>query len=117
MRLPVTVEVTAERLPRPLEATAYFILTEAVTNTVKHARARSAHIAAVVDGGVLRLLVRDDGVGGARFDGSSGLLGLRDRAATVNGRLHIMSPPGGGTVVTATLPIPAAPCESSSPRH
>ena len=111
VRLPVTVEVTAERLPGPLEATAYFIVAEAVTNTVKHARARSAHIAAVVDGGLLRLVVRDDGVGGARFNRSSGLLGLRDRAAAVNGRLDIVSPAGGGTIVTAALPIPAAPAE------
>jgi signal transduction histidine kinase len=117
VRLPLTVDVTTERLPGPVEATAYFIVAEAVTNTVKHARARSAHIAAVVDGGLLRLVVRDDGVGGARYDGSSGLLGLRDRAAAVNGRLHIVSPPGGGTVVTATLPIPAAAAESSTARR
>jgi signal transduction histidine kinase len=112
VRLPVTAEVTAERLPGPLEATAYFIVAEAVANTVKHARARSVHIAAVVDGGLLRLVVRDDGVGGARYDGSSGLLGLRDRAAAVNGRLHVVSPVGGGTVVTAALPIPAVAGEN-----
>ena len=116
VRLPVTVEVTARRFPAPLEATAYFIVAEAVTNTVKHARARNAHIAAVVDGGLLRLVVRDDGVGGARYDGSSGLLGLRDRVAAVNGTLHIASPSGAGTVVTATLPIPGVPGESSSAR-
>jgi signal transduction histidine kinase len=112
VRLPVTVEVTAERLPGPLEATAYFIVAEAVTNTVKHSRARSAHIAAVVDGGLLRLVVRDDGVGGARYERGSGLLGLRDRAAAVDGSLHIVSPAGGGTLVTAALPIPAAGVES-----
>jgi signal transduction histidine kinase len=105
VRLPVSVEVTPERLPAALEATAYFIVTEALTNTVRHARASSAHIAAVVDGGVLRLEVRDDGVGGARSDGSSGVLGLRDRAAALNGELRIDSPPGEGTVVAATLPI------------
>ena len=105
--LPVTVDVTDERLPGPLEATAYFIVAEAVTNTVKHARAHSVHIAAVVDGGLLRLAVLDDGVGGARYDGSSGLLGLRDRAAAMNGALQIVSPPGGGTLVSAALPIPA----------
>jgi signal transduction histidine kinase len=59
----------------------------------------------VADGGALRLEVRDDGVGGARGDGGSGLLGLRDRAAALNGELRIDSPPGGGTVVAATLPI------------
>jgi signal transduction histidine kinase len=108
VRLPVSVAVTSERLPAALEATAYFIVAEALTNTVRHARASSAQIAAVVDGGVLWLEVRDDGVGGARYDGSSGLLGLRDRAAAVNGEIRIESPPGVGTVVAATLPIPAS---------
>jgi signal transduction histidine kinase len=101
----VSVQVTGDRLPAALEATAYFIVTEALTNAVRHARASSAHIAATVDGGVLRLEVRDDGVGGARSDGGSGLLGLRDRAAALNGDLRINSPPGEGTVVAATLPI------------
>jgi signal transduction histidine kinase len=106
--LPVAVEVAADRLPEALEATAYFIAAEALTNAVRHARANSVQIAAVVDGGVLRLEVRDDGVGGARCDGSSGLLGLRDRAAALNGELRIESPPGKGTLVAATLPIPAS---------
>jgi signal transduction histidine kinase len=108
VRLPVTVEVTAERLPAALEATAYFIVAEALTNAARHAHARSAHVAAVTDGGMLRLEVRDDGVGGALSDGGSGLLGLRDRAAALNGRLRVDSPPGAGTVVAATLPIPPA---------
>jgi signal transduction histidine kinase len=107
VRLPVAVEVTAERLPAALEATAYFIVAEAVTNAVRHARASSVQVAAVVDGDVLRLEIRDDGVGGARYDGSSGLVGLRDRAAAVDGELRIESPPGEGTVVAGTLPIPA----------
>jgi signal transduction histidine kinase len=110
VRLPVSVEVTTERLPAALEATAYFIFAEALTNAVRHARATSAQIAAFVDGGVLRLEVRDDGVGGARSNGnhgSSGLLGLRDRAAALNGELRIDSPPGEGTVIAAALPIPA----------
>ncbi|MEA2295277.1 MAG: hypothetical protein QOE86_2916 [Solirubrobacteraceae bacterium] len=108
VRLPVSVEVTAERLPAALEATAYFIVAEAMTNAVRHARASSARIVAVVDGGTLWLEVRDDGIGGARTDGSSGLLGLRDRAAALNGRLRVESPPGEGTVVAATIPIPGA---------
>jgi signal transduction histidine kinase len=96
VRLPAAVEVTAERLPTALEATAYFIVAEALTNTAKHARASSAQIVVVVDGGVLRIAVRDDGVGGARTGGSSGLLGLHDRAAALNGELHVESPPGEG---------------------
>jgi signal transduction histidine kinase len=108
VRLPVSVDVTSDRLPAALEANAYFILAEALTNAVRHAQATSVRIAAVADGGVLRLEVRDDGIGGARTNGSSGLLGLRDRAAALNGELRLESPPGEGTVVTATLPIPAS---------
>ena len=108
VRLPMSVEVTAERLPAPLEATAYFIVAEALTNAIRHARASSAQIAAVVDHGVLRLEVRDDGIGGAGSNGGSGLLGLRDRAAALDGELRVESPPGEGTVVSATLPIPAS---------
>jgi signal transduction histidine kinase len=104
--LPVSVEVTAKRLPAALEATAYFIVAEALTNTVKHARASSARITALVEGAVLQLEVGDDGVGGADCDPTSGLIGLRDRAAAVDGALRVDSPPGKGTVITATLPIP-----------
>jgi signal transduction histidine kinase len=103
--LPVSVDVPARRLPPALEATAYFIAAEALTNVVKHAGATSAGVKAVVDGNALHLEIRDDGVGGAQVEGSSGLLGLQDRAAAVNGRLDVESPPGGGTLVGATLPV------------
>jgi signal transduction histidine kinase len=88
-----------------IEATAYFIVAEALTNTVKHAQARSARVTAAVEDGVLRVEVSDDGVGGASADGRSGLLGLYDRVAAMNGEMHVDSPPGGGTTVTATLPV------------
>jgi signal transduction histidine kinase len=103
--LPVSMDVTTERLPDALEATAYFILSEALTNVVKHAGARTARIAAVIDGQTLKLEVRDDGVGGADADGGSGLLGLADRVAAAGGELRVDSPPGGGTVIAAALPI------------
>jgi signal transduction histidine kinase len=106
VRMPVSVEVTTERLPAALEAAGYFIVAEALTNVVKHAHANRARITAVVEGGVLWLEVRDDGIGGAANNGSSGLLGLRDRASALNGELRIESPPGEGTVVAAVLPIP-----------
>jgi signal transduction histidine kinase len=108
VRLPVSVDVTDERLPPALEATAYFIVAEALTNAVKHAGARSAHIKASVDGAVLHVEVRDDGIGGARIDAGSGLLGLHDRAAAVGGELTVDSPPRGGTRIVATLPVPGA---------
>lgn len=106
--VPVTVEVTNLRLPEELEATAYFIIVEALTNTVEHARAESAHVIAAIEGDALRVVVLDDGIGGAFINRGTGLLGLRDRAAALDGELWLDSPPGGGTVVGATLPIVAA---------
>jgi signal transduction histidine kinase len=105
VRLPVSVEVSAGRMPAALEATAYFIVAEALTNTVKHADASRAEITAEIQDGFLRIAVRDDGVGGAHTEGSSGLVGLFDRAAALNGTLEVESPPGGGTLVAATLPL------------
>jgi signal transduction histidine kinase len=77
---------------------------EALTNVVKHSCARSAEVKAWVEDGVLHLEVRDDGVGGARPDGT-GLLGLNDRVAALGGRLQVESPPGRGTRIAATLPL------------
>jgi signal transduction histidine kinase len=105
VRLPVSVDVTADRVAPELEATAYFVVAEALTNTVKHARASSARVTASVADGVLRVEVSDDGVGGARTDGRSGLLGLYDRVAAMNGELRVDSPPGAGTTVAATIPL------------
>jgi signal transduction histidine kinase len=106
LRIPVSVDVPEERLPPSLEATAYFITAEALTNVVKHAHARRAEVRASLDRNVLRLEVRDDGGGGAKLDGSSGLVGLQDRAAAAGGELRVESPQGKGTVVAATLPVP-----------
>jgi signal transduction histidine kinase len=105
VRLPVSIDVTDERVAPELEATAYFIVAEALTNTVKHARATRARVTASVADGVLRVEVSDDGVGGARADARSGLLGLYDRVAAMNGELRVDSPPGGGTTVAAALPL------------
>ena len=104
--LPVSVDVPPGRLPPTLEATAYFVVAEALTNVVKHADADRAEVRATVDRGELRIEVRDDGKGGALLNGSSGLLGLQDRVATLQGRLDVRSPAGGGTVICARLPIP-----------
>jgi signal transduction histidine kinase len=106
-RMPVPVEVTlaVDRLPAPVEATAYFVVAEALTNVAKHARATAAAVRAHVEGGILELQVHDDGVGGARSDGS-GLVGLADRLAVLDGQLRVESPAGGGTLVTADIPLP-----------
>jgi signal transduction histidine kinase len=104
--LPVSVEVSDERLPAGIEATAYFVVSEALTNVVKHARAASARVTAGVERGELRVEVRDDGVGGARGGHLTGLGGLEDRVSALDGRLVLQSPPSGGTRVSAALPVP-----------
>jgi signal transduction histidine kinase len=105
--LPVSVEVSVERLPAGVEATAYFVISEALTNVVKHAHADRATVTAGVEGGQLRVEVRDDGVGGARGGDSTGLGGLEDRVSALGGRLVLESPPGGGTRVCALVPVPS----------
>jgi signal transduction histidine kinase len=106
--LPVSVSVTEERVPPALEATGYFIVAEALTNVIKYAHATRVEVKASVSDGALHIEVRDNGAGGARLEGSSGLIGLRDRAEAVEGELTVKSPVGGGTVVAARLPIPPA---------
>jgi signal transduction histidine kinase len=102
--VPVELRVGAPRLPPAIEATAYFVVSEALTNVAKHAHARRAEVTAHVVDGTLRLDVRDDGVGGARRDGQ-GLIGLADRLAALGGRLRIESPPGAGTLLAAEIPV------------
>jgi signal transduction histidine kinase len=103
--VPVHVDVLAERLPATLETTAYFVVAEALTNVAKHAGADSASVKAAVDGGVLHLEVRDDGVGGADCSRGSGLAGLTDRVTGSGGTLAFTSPPGGGTRIVVELPV------------
>jgi PAS domain S-box-containing protein len=109
-RLPIEADVKApdERLPENIEATAYYIVSEALTNVVKHAQATRAKVAMTLAGDVLRFEVTDDGRGGADPFAGSGILGLRDRAEAVGGTLFVISPPGKGTVVTAQLPLKSA---------
>ena len=103
--VPIDTAVSVGRLPAAIEATAYFVVAEALTNVAKHARAKRAQVSAHVEEGELRVKVRDDGVGGARSDGS-GLVGLGDRIAALDGRFQVESPAGGGTLVTAYIPLP-----------
>jgi signal transduction histidine kinase len=104
--LPIDVDVPAERFPAAVEASAYFIVAEALTNVVKHAHAEHAEVRASVEDGTLRVEIRDDGIGGADPDGQ-GLVGIGDRVTALGGRLKIESPAGGGTLVAATLPLSA----------
>jgi signal transduction histidine kinase len=105
MQLPVAADVPADRFPAEIEASAYFVIAEALTNVVKHSRAASAQVRAFVDGRVLNVEVRDDGVGGATADGA-GLVGIDDRVAALGGTLRVESPAGGGTLIAAELPLP-----------
>jgi PAS domain S-box-containing protein len=101
--VPVELDISAERLSAPIEATAYFVVAEALTNVAKHSHASHATVLARVEGGTLRIEVRDDGVGGARADGH-GFVGLADRLAVHDGHLHVESPAGRGTLVVAEIP-------------
>jgi PAS domain S-box-containing protein len=106
LNVPVRVDVPAERLPAEIEASAYFIVAEALTNVVKHSYAGRAEVTASLEDGMLRIEVRDNGAGGAD-PGGHGLVGMRDRVTTLGGRLEIESPAGGGTLVAAALPLSA----------
>jgi GAF domain-containing protein len=102
--LPVQVVVPGQRLPAEIEASAYFIVAEALTNVVKHAHAARAEVRASVEDGMLHIEVRDDGAGGAD-PGGHGLVAMADRVTALGGRLEIESPAGGGTLLAATLPL------------
>jgi signal transduction histidine kinase len=105
MPIPVDLHVSVERLPPAIEATAYFVVAEALTNVVKHSAACRVEVSARVEGGTLGIEVRDDGRGGAGA-GGSGLVGLADRLAAVDGRLAVDSAPGRGTSIAAAIPLP-----------
>jgi signal transduction histidine kinase len=98
-------DVPDERFPAPIEATAYFVASEALANVAKHAAAETTVITITRSAGVLIVQVSDDGVGGARPDGGSGLRGLADRVASVGGSVRIDSPAGGGTRIEAEIPL------------
>jgi signal transduction histidine kinase len=105
-RAPVAVDmrVGGERFDRGLEAAAWFIGCEGLTNAVKHSRATRVALSAERTNGVLVVSVADDGVGGAAAIPGSGLSGLSDRVAALGGTLRIRSDPGTGTTLTAELP-------------
>jgi signal transduction histidine kinase len=104
--VPVQLEVYDElRLPERVEVAAYFVVAEALANAAKYADASVVHVEVAMRGGVLRVSVRDDGLGGADPAGGSGLLGLKDRAEAIGGTLSIHSPSRGGTSLVVELPL------------
>ncbi|HEY6379263.1 MAG TPA: ATP-binding protein [Candidatus Dormibacteraeota bacterium] len=106
-RSPVPATVGGDvsgRLPAPVEATAYFVVCEALANVARHADASAVAIHVARVDGRLVVEVADDGVGGAVAERGSGLRGLADRVLVVNGRFEVHSPPGGGTRLVAEIP-------------
>jgi signal transduction histidine kinase len=106
-RAPIPVELhvaVQSRLDQAIEAAAYFLISEAITNTAKHARAESVRVDVEMNGDTMLVTVADDGVGGAETTRGSGLGGLIDRVDAVGGRLEITSPSGEGTRLSARLP-------------
>ena len=103
--VPVSLEVeTGDRLPGPVESAAYFVVSEGLANVAKYAQATQASVRVERVNGRVTVEVVDDGVGGADAAGGSGLRGLSDRLAALDGRLRVESPPGGGTRLRAELP-------------
>jgi signal transduction histidine kinase len=107
-RAPVPVEIAnvpSEPLPPAVEAAAYFVTAEALTNVAKYAQANECDVCLTVEDGRLRVEIRDDGVGGADPSKGTGLLGLRDRVEALDGSLEVDSPPDEGTAVIVDLPV------------
>jgi signal transduction histidine kinase len=104
--VPVKLELRAEqRQPEHVEVAAYYVVAEALTNAAKHAHATVVHVELEAGDAVVRLAVRDDGVGGADPGQGSGLVGLSDRVEALGGTLQVTSPIGGGTTLLLELPL------------
>ncbi|MFI7631433.1 sensor histidine kinase [Microbispora rosea] len=108
--VPVEVDVDVPRLPEPVESVAYFVVSEGLANVAKHSGAERARVRGRLDGRLLTVEIRDDGVGGADVTAGTGLAGLADRVSAVEGRLMLSSPPGGPTLLRAEIEcLPALP--------
>ncbi|HEY7260681.1 MAG TPA: GAF domain-containing sensor histidine kinase [Trebonia sp.] len=119
-RCAVPVNLCVEVADRPsdrIEIAAYYLVSEAVTNTVKHADASVAEVEVVSCDGVLRVCVRDDGRGGADFGHGSGLVGLKDRVEALGGTVVLSSPPGKGTALEARIPLAGQAGAGAGPVH
>jgi signal transduction histidine kinase len=104
--VPAELTLRIERwLPEPVEVAAYYVVSEALTNAAKHARASVVNVELDTDDAILRLTIRDDGVGGADTGQGSGLVGLRDRIEALGGTLEVTSPVGHGTTLLIKVPL------------
>ncbi|WP_433605949.1 sensor histidine kinase [Dactylosporangium sp. CA-139114] len=114
--VPVELDLRVDRrLPEPVEIGVYYVVSEALTNIAKHARASLACVSVAADHQRVRVNVHDDGVGAANPKAGTGLVGLRDRVEALGGHLNVVSPPGQGTTLHAEIPL-ARPDAESSPR-
>lgn len=104
MQVELTVETPDERLPSPVESAVYFVVAEALTNAARYAQARKVKVTVGRSNGQVDLQVSDDGIGGANAAQGSGLRGLSDRVAALDGRLELTSANGDGTTVRARIP-------------
>jgi signal transduction histidine kinase len=104
--IPVALDMRVEdKLSDGVEVAAYYAISELVTNTAKHAHASTIDVTVTSADGVVHLVARDDGIGGADPARGSGLVGLRDRIEALGGTISIRSPKGEGTAIEAALPI------------
>ena len=110
-RCPVPVHLDNQvhrRLPSRVEGTLYFVTAEALTNVARYSQAPEVFVTVTDENHTVALQVTDHGVGGADQSSGSGLLGLADRVAVVDGTFVVDSPPGGGTTISCRVPVPAA---------
>ena len=92
-------------MPQPVEVAAYYAVSEALANAAKHALTSAVHVELGTPGAILRLVIRDDGIGGADPARGSGLVGLSDRIEALGGTLHVTSPAGSGTSLLIEIPV------------
>jgi signal transduction histidine kinase len=105
--IPVELELhTYSRLPEPIEAAVYYVVSEALTNAAKHSRASAVWVEVEAQDGGVRISIRDDGVGGAAPSRGSGLLGLKDRVEALGGTIALDSASGNGTALQVAIPGP-----------
>jgi signal transduction histidine kinase len=102
--VPVALEVSEERMPGPVEAAAYYVVSEALANVAKYAHASTVSISVAQENGLAVVEVADDGIGGADPQRGSGLRGLTDRIEALEGTLAVYSPAGQGTIIRAEIP-------------
>jgi signal transduction histidine kinase len=104
--VPVELDLRAHgELAEHVQVAAYYVASEALTNAAKHAHASAVQVELEADDVILRLAIRDDGIGGADLGRGSGLIGLSDRVAALGGTLRVTSPPGSGTTLLIEIPV------------